>query len=47
MRRQIIEEYDSLTVEPVEGDPTACAVSFSFGIVQGLLRIHLYAHILV
>ena len=47
VRRQIIEEYDSLTVEPVEGDPTACAVSFSFGIVQGLLRIHLYAHILV
>ena len=47
VRRQIIEGYDSLAVEPVEGDPTGCEVSFSFRIVQGLLRIHLYAHILV
>ena len=47
VRRQIIEDYDSLAVEPVQGDPTGCEVSFSFRIVQGLLRIHLYAHILV
>ncbi len=47
VRRQIIEDYDNLAVESVEGDPTGCEVSFSFRIVQGLLRIHLYAHILV
>ena len=47
VRRQIIEDYDSLRVEAVQGDPTGCEVSFSFRIVQGLLRIHLYAHILV
>ncbi len=47
VRRQIIESYDDLHVEAVQDDPTACEVSFSFGIVQGLLRIHLYAHILV
>ena len=47
VRRQIIEGYDSLRVEAVQGDPTACEVSFTFRIVQGLLRIHLYAHILV
>ena len=47
VRREIIEGYDSLRVEPVAGDPTACEVSFAFRVVQGLLRIHLYAHILV
>ncbi len=47
VRRQIIEGYENLHVEAVQDDPTACEVSFSFGIVQGLLRIHLYAHILV
>ena len=47
VRREIIEDYDSLRVEPVAGDPTACEVSFAFRVVQGLLRIHLYAHILV
>ena len=47
VRREIIEGYDSLRAEPVAGDPTACEVSFSFRVVQGLLRIHLYAHILV
>ena len=47
VRREIIEGYDSLRVESVPGDPTACRVSFNFRVVQGLLRIHLYAHILV
>ena len=47
VRREIIEGYDSLRVEPVAGDPTGCEVSFTFRVVQGLLRIHLYAHILV
>ena len=44
---EIIEGYDGLRVESVAGDPTACRVSFTFRVVQGLLRIHLYAHILV
>ena len=47
VRREIIEGYDGLRVESVAGDPTACRVSFTFRVVQGLLRIHLYAHILV
>lgn len=47
VRREIIEAYDNLNVEPVSGDPTGCEVSFRFQIVHGLLRIHLYAHILV
>jgi len=34
-------------VEAVEGDPTACRVSFSFAVVHGLCRIHLSIHILV
>ena len=47
VRREIIEGYDGLRAESVAGDPTACQVSFTFRVVQGLLRIHLYAHILV
>ncbi|MBE6932484.1 MAG: phage tail sheath protein [Ruminococcaceae bacterium] len=47
VRREIIESYDALNVEAVEGDPTACRVSFSFAVVHGLCRIHLSIHILV
>ena len=47
VRREIIESYDSLTVEAVEGDPTTCEVSFGFRVVHGLERIHLSVHILV
>ncbi len=47
VRREIIEGYDSLTVEPVESDPNTCEVSFHFQIVHGLCRIHLQIHILV
>lgn len=47
VRREIIEGYDSLLVEAVEGDPATCQVSFSFRVVHGLCRIHLRIHILV
>lgn len=47
VRREIIEGYDALQVEAVEGDPTTCRVSFSFAVVHGLCRIHLSIHILV
>ena len=47
VRREIIESYDSLLVEAVQGDPATCRVSFSFAVVHGLCRIHLSIHILV
>ena len=47
VRREIIESYDALQVEAVEGDPTTCRVSFAFSVVHGLCRIHLSIHILV
>lgn len=47
VRREIIESYDALQVEAVEGDPATCQVSFAFSMVHGLCRIHLSIHILV
>ncbi len=47
VRREIIEGYDALSVDAVEGDPSACRVSFTFRVVHGLSRIHLNVHIIV
>ncbi len=47
LHRQIIESYENLLVEAVEGEPTACRVSFGFQVVQGLQRIHLRIHMIV
>ncbi len=47
VRREIIESYEALSVDAVEGDPSACRVSFTFQVVHGLSRIHLNVHIIV
>ncbi len=47
VRREIIESYEALSVEAVEGDPSACRVGFTFQVVHGLNRIHLNVHIIV
>lgn len=45
--RQIIEDYDNLTVSAASDDPTVCLVEFEFTVVHGLNRICLTAHISV
>ena len=47
VRREIIESYEALSVDAVEGDPSACRVSFTFQVVHDLSRIHLNVHIIV
>lgn len=47
LKREIIDGYDSVTVEADSEDPTACVVSFGFVVAHGLNQIHLTAHITV
>ncbi len=47
VRREIIESYGDITVEPDDVDPTICQVTFSFAVVHGVSRIYLTAHITV
>ena len=42
-----IDSYGAVEVSPMEEDPTACLVRFSFAVTHGLTRIYLTAHITV
>ena len=44
VEREIIEDYDKLTVTAAQDDRTTCVVEFEFTVVQGLNRILLTAH---
>lgn len=45
VRQEIIDSYCDLNVSANESDPTCCVVEFTFGVVHGLNRIFLTAHI--
>ena len=47
VKREIIDSYGDIHVEPDPEDPTMCQVSFSFAVASGLNRIRLTAHITV
>lgn len=47
IRREIIDSYENLRVQPWEEDPTVCLVEFDFTVTHGLSRIYLTAHITV
>lgn len=47
VRREIIDSYDTVTVEPDGEDPTVCLVSFAFTVAHGLNKISLTASITV
>lgn len=45
--REIIADYDHVTAEADEADPTVCRVEFSFTVAHGLNQIWLTAHITI
>ena len=47
VKREIIDSYGDIRVEPDQEDPTMCLVTFSFAVASGLNRICLTAHITV
>ena len=47
LQREIINEYENVTVEASSTDASVCVVSFGFTVTRGLNRIHLTAHISV
>ena len=47
LSREIIDSYDSISVEPSASDPTVCVVSFAFTVAHGLNQIRLTANITV
>lgn len=46
-KREIIDSYGEILVEQDESDPTVCVVQFSFGVICGVSRIYLTAHITI
>lgn len=47
VRREIIDGYENLSVEPSAADACVCRVKFGFTVTHGLNRIHLTANISV
>ena len=47
VEREIITDYEDVTVTAVEDDPTVCLVEFAFTVAHGLNQIWLSAHITI
>ena len=47
VEREIITDYEDVTVSAVEDDPTVCLVEFAFTVAHGLNQIWLSAHITI
>lgn len=47
VKREVIDRYGDVTVEPLESDPTVCVVEFAFAVTHGLNQIWLSAYITV
>ena len=47
VEREIITDYEDVTVTAVEGEPTVCLVEFAFTVAHGLNQIWLSAHITI
>lgn len=45
--REIIDDYEDVTVTALEDDPTVCLVEFAFTVAHGLNQVWLSAHITV
>lgn len=45
--REIITDYDQVTVSAHPDDPTVCLVDFTFTVTHGLNQIWLTAHIVI